>query len=100
MTRPDGASERGLLPDSLSDRGNAKLFVALHGRTCRYVPGLGWYRWSGYRWESDGDDAVLWAAGEMAEAFATTDPHGRYTASARWSATGVARCRPRECTPC
>ncbi|WP_406719593.1 hypothetical protein [Streptomyces anthocyanicus] len=79
---PDGASERGLLPDSLSDRGNAKLFVALHGRTCRYVPGLGWYRWSGYRWESDGDDAVLWAAGEMAEAFATTDPHGRYTASA------------------
>ncbi|MES4830172.1 hypothetical protein ACN6LC_005624 [Streptomyces violaceoruber] len=44
MTRPDGASERGLLPDSLSDRGNAKLFVALHGRTCRYVPGLGWYR--------------------------------------------------------
>lgn len=44
VTRPDGASERGLLPDSLSDRGDAKLFVALHGRTCRYVPGLGWYR--------------------------------------------------------
>lgn len=72
------ATEHGLLPDSLSDRGNAKLFVALYGRDFRHVPGLGWYRWSGYRWEIDEDDTVLWAAGELAERLAETDPHGRH----------------------
>ncbi|XNR94742.1 phage/plasmid primase, P4 family [Streptomyces sp. R-74717] len=72
------ATEHGLLPDTLSDRGNAKLFVALYGRDFRHVPGLGWYRWSGYRWEIDEDDTVLWAAGEMAERLAETDPHGRH----------------------
>ncbi|SCF70219.1 putative DNA primase/helicase [Streptomyces sp. MnatMP-M17] len=72
------ATEHGLLPDSLSDRGNAKLFVALYGRDFRHVPGLGWYRWSGHRWEIDEDDTVLWAAGEMAEALAETDPHARH----------------------
>ncbi|MER5362678.1 phage/plasmid primase, P4 family [Streptomyces sp. NPDC002785] len=72
------ATERGLLPDTLSDRGNAKLFVALYRRDFRHVPGLGWYRWSGYRWEIDEDDTVLWAAGEMAERLAETDPHGRH----------------------
>ncbi|MEV7683926.1 phage/plasmid primase, P4 family [Streptomyces sp. NPDC088341] len=72
------APQRGLLPDSLSDRGNAKLFVSLYGRDFRHVPGLGWYRWSGYRWEIDEDDTVLWAAGEMAEALAEADPRGRH----------------------
>ncbi|TXL84543.1 DNA primase [Streptomyces sp. IB2014 016-6] len=75
------ATEHGLLPDSLSDRGNAKLFVALYGRDFRHVPGLGWYRWSGYRWEIDEDDTVLWAAGELAERLAETDPHGRHVGS-------------------
>ncbi|WP_329453762.1 phage/plasmid primase, P4 family (plasmid) [Streptomyces sp. NBC_01724] len=73
------ASEKGLLPDSLSDRGNAKLFVNLYGRDFRHVPGLGWYRWSGYRWEIDEDDSVIWAAGEMAEAFAETDPRAKHS---------------------
>lgn len=72
------ATEHGLLPDTLSDRGNAKLFVALYGRSFRHVPGLGWYRWSGYRWEIDEADTVLWTAGEMAERLAETDPHGRH----------------------
>ncbi|MFF2412313.1 phage/plasmid primase, P4 family [Streptomyces sp. NPDC058092] len=72
------ATEHGLLPDTLSDRGNAKLFVTLYGRHFRYVPGQGWYRWSGYRWETDEADTVLWAAGEMAEKLAETDPHGQH----------------------
>ncbi|MEV5282427.1 phage/plasmid primase, P4 family [Streptomyces sp. NPDC051993] len=76
------ATEHGLLPDSLSDRGNAKLFVSLYGRDFRHVPGLGWYRWSGFRWEIDEDDTVLWAAGEMAESLAETDARTRYTDSA------------------
>lgn len=79
---PAQVSEDGLLPDSLSDRGNAKLFVSLYGRDFRHVPGLGWYRWSGYRWEIDEDDNVLWAAGEMAESLAETDARARYTDSA------------------
>ncbi|MEU2132265.1 phage/plasmid primase, P4 family [Streptomyces sp. NPDC018352] len=73
------ATEHGLLPDTLSDRGNAKLFVALYGRSFRHVPGLGWYRWSAYRWEIDEADTVLWAAGEMAERLAETDPHGQHS---------------------
>ncbi|MFE4654965.1 phage/plasmid primase, P4 family [Streptomyces sp. NPDC056707] len=73
------ATPQGLLPDSLSDRGNAKLFVTLYGRDYRHVPGLGWYRWAGHRWQLDEEDTVLWAVGEMAEAIATTDPTGNYT---------------------
>ncbi|MEU0689531.1 DNA primase, partial [Streptomyces uncialis] len=36
------ATDAGLVPDTLSDRGNAKLFVELYARGFRYVPGLGW----------------------------------------------------------
>lgn len=72
---------RGLLPDSLSDRGNAKLFVRLYGGDYRYVPGLGWYSRSGHRWEIDETDTVLWAAGEMAENLSVHDPSGACTTS-------------------
>ncbi|MFF4384987.1 phage/plasmid primase, P4 family [Kitasatospora sp. NPDC001547] len=75
------ATAHGLLPDSLSDRGNAKLFVHLYGGDYRHVPGLGWYRWAKHRWQLDEDDTVLWAAGEMAEAIATHDPRGIHTNS-------------------
>ncbi|MDH6107818.1 putative DNA primase/helicase [Kitasatospora sp. MAP12-15] len=75
------ATSNGLLPDTLTDRGNAKLFVSLYGRDYRHVPGLGWYKWAGYRWEIDEDDSVLWAAGEMAESIATTDPRGAHSAT-------------------
>ncbi|MFG2632157.1 phage/plasmid primase, P4 family [Streptomyces sp. NPDC048473] len=71
-----------IIPDSLSDRGNAKLFVSLYGRGFRHVPGLGWYRWSGYRWEPDEDNAVLWAAGEMAESLTEIDPLEQHTSTA------------------
>ncbi|MFE5327307.1 phage/plasmid primase, P4 family [Embleya sp. NPDC056575] len=76
---PGTVTARGLVPDSLSDRGNAKSFVALYGRDFRHVPGLGWYRWEGHRWQLDEDDGVLWAAGDMAEALAVTDAEGRHS---------------------
>ncbi|MFD8413794.1 phage/plasmid primase, P4 family [Streptomyces sp. NPDC059650] len=72
----------GLLPDTLTDRGNAKLFVKLYADDYRHVPGLGWYRWDSTRWQVDEDDTVLWAAGDLAESIATTDPQGVHTPSA------------------
>ncbi|MEW2418672.1 phage/plasmid primase, P4 family [Streptomyces sp. NPDC046866] len=72
----------GLLPDTLSDRGNAKLFVRLYADDYRHVPGLGWYRWDSTRWLIDEDDTVLWAAGDLAESIATNDPTGTHSAAA------------------
>ncbi|MGW2232205.1 DNA primase family protein [Streptomyces formicae] len=77
-----GATAAGLLPDTLTDRGNAKLFVKVYGADYRNVPGLGWYRWQGTRWQFDEDDTVVWAAGDLAETLATTDPRGLFTAIA------------------
>ncbi|MEU4933253.1 DNA primase, partial [Streptomyces yokosukanensis] len=74
-----GATVDGLLPDTLSDRGNAKLFVSLYADDYRHVPGLGWFRWDSTRWQIDEDDTVLWAAGDLAESLACTDPRGVYS---------------------
>ncbi|MEU6284019.1 phage/plasmid primase, P4 family [Streptomyces sp. NPDC047028] len=74
------ATEHGLLPDTLSDRGNAKLFVKLYANDYRHVPGIGWYRWDGNRWQIDEDDTVLWAAGDLAENLATHDAQGVFAA--------------------
>jgi putative DNA primase/helicase len=76
-----GATAQGLLPDTLTDRGNAKLFVRLYAQDYRHVPGLGWYRWDGARWQIDEDDTVLWAAGDLAESIALTDPRGVHTST-------------------
>ncbi|MFF8610923.1 phage/plasmid primase, P4 family [Streptomyces sp. NPDC015346] len=76
------ATAHGLLPDSLSDRGNAKLFAQIYASDFRYVPGLSWYRWDTTRWQMDEDDTVLWAAGEIGEEIATTDPRGIHTMEA------------------
>lgn len=76
------ASVGGLLPDTLSDRGNAKLFVKLYCNDYRHVPGLGWFRWDSTRWQVDEDDTVMWAAGDLAEALASSDPRGVFTAAA------------------
>ncbi|MEU0275583.1 phage/plasmid primase, P4 family [Streptomyces sp. NPDC006307] len=76
------ATAQGLLPDTLTDRGNAKLFVRIYASDFRHVPGLGWYRWDTTRWQMDEDDTVLWAAGDLGEHIATTDPRGLYTAEA------------------
>ncbi|MFE5406623.1 phage/plasmid primase, P4 family [Streptomyces sp. NPDC056580] len=73
------ATPDGLLPDTLTDRGNAKLFVRLYSNDYRHVPGIGWYRWDTTRWQIDEDDTVLWAAGDLAENIATHDPRGIYT---------------------
>ncbi|MFJ8888497.1 phage/plasmid primase, P4 family [Streptomyces sp. NPDC102402] len=75
-------SATGLLPDTLSDRGNAKLFARFYSHGYRHVPGLGWYRWETTRWQADEDDTVLWAAGDLAENIAVTDPRGTYTDTA------------------
>ncbi|MFJ3229210.1 phage/plasmid primase, P4 family [Streptomyces sp. NPDC086783] len=76
------ATPAGLLPDTLTDRGNAKLFVKLYNNDYRHVPGMGWYRWDTTRWQIDEDDTVLWAAGDLAEAIATHDPRGLFTTQA------------------
>ncbi|MBD9704648.1 DNA primase family protein [Streptomyces caniscabiei] len=76
------ATAAGLLPDTLSDRGNAKLFVRLYAHDYRHVPGLGWFRWDSTRWQVDEDDTVVWAAGDLAESLATTDPRGIFTSAA------------------
>ena len=73
---PGQATAMGLLPDTLTDRGNAKLFVKLYCDDYRHVPGLGWYHWDSTRWRFDEDDTVLWAAGDLAESIASTDPRG------------------------
>jgi putative DNA primase/helicase len=79
LTEEPVATGNGLFPDSLTDRGNAKLFVELYGKDFRHVPGLGWFRWAGHRWALDESDAVVWAAGEMAEQLAVFDARGRYS---------------------
>ncbi|MGY1583754.1 DNA primase family protein [Streptomyces sp. MN13] len=76
------ATAHGLLPDTLSDRGNAKLFVRLYANDYRHVPNIGWYRWDTTRWQIDEDDTVLWAAGDLAENLATHDPRGLFTTTA------------------
>ncbi|MEU3521967.1 DNA primase, partial [Streptomyces sp. NPDC006654] len=66
-----------LMPPSLSDRGNARLFVQLYRDQFRHVEGLGWFAWDGYRWKrAGGEKAALWAAGEMAEDMPVSDPRG------------------------
>ncbi|MEV0963622.1 phage/plasmid primase, P4 family [Streptomyces sp. NPDC049910] len=77
-----GATQYGLLPDTLTDRGNAKLFVKLYANDYRHVPGIGWYRWDTTRWQIDEDDTVVWAAGDLAENIASSDPRGLFTAQA------------------
>lgn len=81
-TEATQATHAGLLPDTLTDRGNAKLFVRLFADDYRHVPGLGWYRWDTTRWQLDEDDTVMWAAGDLAENIADSDPRGLYTIQA------------------
>ncbi|MFD8260193.1 phage/plasmid primase, P4 family [Streptomyces griseoluteus] len=70
----------GLLPPSLSDRGNARLFAQLYRDQFRHAEGLGWFVWDGYRWKrGGGEKAALWAAGEMAEDMPSTDLRGLFT---------------------
>ncbi|MER6434341.1 phage/plasmid primase, P4 family [Streptomyces sp900105245] len=73
----DQSKPAELLPPSLSDRGNARLFVQIYGDQFRHVEGLGWFAWDGFRWKrSGGEKAALWAAGEMAEDLPESDSRG------------------------
>ncbi|WP_409239441.1 phage/plasmid primase, P4 family [Streptomyces sp. PA5.6] len=77
---PPATEAAGLMPSSLTDRGNAKLFARLYRDQFRYVIGMGWHSWDEYRWKlTGGDEAAVWAAGEMAEQIPDHDPQGRFT---------------------
>lgn len=81
--RPSGeATANDLLPDTLTDRGNAKPSVKLYANDYRHVPNIGWYRWDTTRWQIDEDETVLWAAGDLAETIAAHDPRGLFTTTA------------------
>ncbi|MGW7072582.1 DNA primase family protein [Streptomyces sp. NPDC054855] len=75
-TRPRIGASAGVLPDELTDRGNAKLFVRMYSDRFRHVEGLGWFSWDQYRWRrAGGEKAAVWAAGDMAEQMPRTDPY-------------------------
>ncbi|MFI2378293.1 phage/plasmid primase, P4 family [Streptomyces sp. NPDC018964] len=77
---PPGGRTSGLLPDELTDRGNAKLFARLYSDRFRHVEGLGWFSWDQYRWRrTGGQKAAVWAAGDMAEQMPRTDPSGLFS---------------------
>lgn len=77
---PTTGLQPGEIPGTLTDRGNAKLFVRLYRDQFRHVEGLGWYSWDGYRWKrTGGEKAALWAAGEMAEEIPDADPRGLFS---------------------
>ncbi|MEE1790348.1 phage/plasmid primase, P4 family [Streptomyces sp. BE308] len=77
---PPAGPTDGQLPTTLTDRGNAKLFVRLYRDAFRHVEGLGWFCWDGYRWKrTGGEKAALWAAGEMAEEMPEADPRGVFS---------------------
>ncbi|MFC9057820.1 phage/plasmid primase, P4 family [Streptomyces sp. NPDC057074] len=69
----------GPLPESLTDRGLAELFARTYADRYRHVPGLGWYRWDTTRWQMDEEDTVLWAAGDLVESLALSDPLDRHS---------------------
>ncbi|MEU8952501.1 phage/plasmid primase, P4 family [Streptomyces sp. NPDC048489] len=80
-SRLDRRPPAGLLPDTLTDRGNAKLFAKLYSNDYRHVPGIGWYRWNKTRWKIDEDNTIEWAAGDLGENLAIHDPSGHFTST-------------------
>ncbi|WP_432164177.1 DNA primase family protein [Streptomyces tendae] len=79
-TKTGGPPPVTTVPTTLTDRGNARLFVERYRNEFRHVEGLGWFFWDGYRWNrTNGEKAALWAAGEMAEDLAGTDERGIFS---------------------
>ncbi len=77
---PQAPDPVAVMPDALTDRGNAKLFARRYADRFRYVVGMGWHTWDQYRWKLGGGmEAAVWAAGDMAEEIPETDPHHRFT---------------------
>ncbi|MFJ6651141.1 phage/plasmid primase, P4 family [Streptomyces sp. NPDC091290] len=78
--RPRFNATAAVLPDELTDRGNAKLFARMYSDRFRHVEGLGWFSWDQYRWRrTGGEKAAVWAAGDMAEQMPRTDPHDMFS---------------------
>jgi putative DNA primase/helicase len=63
---PDGSRESNALHRPHTDLGNAERMLDLYGRDLMSVPGVGWYAWTGKRWEPNLDGAVERAAKKTA----------------------------------
>ena len=77
-----------LLPEdhALTDDGNARALVLNHGRTIRFVSGIGWHEWDGRRWTPDREEHVRELAKQVFRAYPTAQKtefmHARYSLSA------------------
>ncbi|MGW0673173.1 DNA primase family protein [Streptomyces sp. NPDC002746] len=77
---PPGGRPEKRLPDDLTDRANAELFASMYGGKFRYVDGNGWYSWDAGRWKlRGGENAAIWAAGDMAAQMPAKDPSGVFS---------------------
>ncbi|MFG6514434.1 phage/plasmid primase, P4 family [Sulfitobacter sp. TB366] len=60
----------------LNDFGNGQRLTLYYGEDIRFVPRLGWFRWSGTRWAADEDElAVRRDAQQIARRIAAEVPH-------------------------
>lgn len=54
-------------PEGLTDAGNARRLVRLHGKDFRYSPSLGWLVWDGTRWCKDTERKLMQLAKNTAQ---------------------------------
>ncbi len=79
------ADDLAALARTPTDDGNARALVKAHGRTLRYVSGLGWHEWDGQRWTPDREERVRELAKAVFREFPTDAKgfaHARYSLSA------------------
>jgi len=57
--------------DHLTDLGNARRLIAIHGQDLLHCAGLGWMIWDGRRWERDSTGAVQRRAKSIASTWAS-----------------------------
>ncbi len=79
------ADDLAALARTPTDDGNARALVKAHGRTLRYVSGLGWHEWDGTRWTPDREERVRELAKAVFREFPTDAKgfaHARYSLSA------------------
>jgi putative DNA primase/helicase len=57
--------------EHLTDLGNARRLIAIHGQGCLHCAGLGWMVWDGRRWERDSTGEVQRRAKEIAPTWAS-----------------------------
>ncbi len=57
--RPGGTGDPAKWSYRLTDTGNGHRFVDLHRNRAMFVPGRGWYVWTGTVWKQDADGAAV-----------------------------------------